>query len=335
MSKLRVGIIGCGRICEFHAPALRAAGFELAAVCSRPGSDRARAFAEKHAIPRVFESAQELLDACEEWDALLIAVSVEPTLEILERALEADTPILVEKPVAFRSSDLKPLLGRNLPVIVGYNRRFYKTVQEARKEAASGAPSMARMILPESVSVPKRPSDDPGYLKNFFSNSVHGLDMLRFVFGDVRAEHVQRLADSAGVIHGIAATLRSKSGSIIQFAAMWQSPDNFSLTLDRAGRRFELRPFESAALYEGMEVVGPTPETPIRAYRPKLAARVELEEWDRQLKPGFYAQAQALDALARGECPQDAARLEDAYSALALAEDLAGEYSSIRSFAIV
>jgi predicted dehydrogenase len=74
-----------------------------------------------------------------------------------------------------------------------------------------------------------------------------------------------------------------------------------------------------------MEVVEPTPETPIRTYTPKMARRVELDQRDRDFKPGFYAQARALAAIVRGEDPGPAARLEDAYRVLELAEQLVGE----------
>ena len=75
MTRTRVAFIGCGDIAEFHAPAFRAAGFDIAAVCSRPESTRLRSFGERHSIPLVFNRITDLLDAREEWDALLIAVT--------------------------------------------------------------------------------------------------------------------------------------------------------------------------------------------------------------------------------------------------------------------
>ncbi len=326
MNRPRVGLIGCGHIAEFHAPALEAAGFELTAVASRPGSERVHAFANKYGISAVFGRPQDLLRAREQWDALLIAVSVEPTLELLCEALETGAPVLVEKPVSFRSLDLKPLLNDSHPVIVGYNRRFYRTVLYAREEASCELPFMARMNLPESVAVPDTIADNTVYLKNFFSNSVHGLDMLRFVFGNITLDHLQRLHDRQGRIHGLAAMFSSESGGVIQFSAKWKNPDNFSLTLDMTDHRLALRPFELATIYEGMEVVDPTPDMPIRTYMPKVIGKVELDAHDRLFKPGFLAQAQAFFDLVNGRFPDNAARLDDAYSALVLAEQLAGEY---------
>src|SRR5262245_19268943 len=108
-----------------HAPAFLETGFEITAVCARPNSDRAQQFAQKHGVRRVFESAAQLLAARDEWDALLIAVSTDSTLEILRAALPLKAPILVEKPIALRSDALAPLRFGHPQVLVAYNRRFY------------------------------------------------------------------------------------------------------------------------------------------------------------------------------------------------------------------
>lgn len=154
---------------------------------------------------------------------------------------------------------------------------------------------------------------------------MHGLDLLRFIFGDVAVAHVERAASPSGALRGFAAVLTSARGDIMQLSANWQAPANFRLAIDRPGRRVELRPFEQANLYEGMEVLEPTAERPIRSYRPKAAGAISLDDADRQFKPGFLRQAEALAALARGDQPAHAARLPDAHAAITLAEALAGQ----------
>jgi predicted dehydrogenase len=323
MTAPRLALIGCGRIAEFHAPAFREAGFELAAVCSRPGSERIHPFAERHGISSVFDSIDLLLRARDEWDALLVAVTVEETSEVLVASLATDAPILVEKPVALKSDDLAPLIDRNLPVLVAYNRRFYNTVREARKEVLACAPPIANLIVPESI---RPPSGDGSlsYMKPFFGNSVHALDLARYVFGRLTVQHVRRAAGELGEVAGIAALIETEAGTVLQFTANWGAPANFTLSLDWPGRRLELKPFEAATIYQGMEVKEPTRETPIRTYVPTQTGRVDLDEVDSRFKPGFVGQAEALGRLVRGEDPAPAARIEDAYEALKLAETLVG-----------
>lgn len=316
---LRLGLVGAGGIAEFHAPALTAAGFEVAAVSARPGSMRAREFAERHGIAQVLHDTSAMLAARDLWDALVIAVPIEDTLEMLLEAVATGAPVLVEKPVTYRASDLVPLLARSLPVQVAYNRRFYRTVAVARDEVRSSPPVMATLTLPESVGV-----DGADGMLHFFSNSVHGLDMARFVFGDLTVTAVERLSDERGWPCGVAALLQSPRGDVVQFVGNWGTPANFALSIDRPGRRLELRPLEAGAVFTDMEVVEPTVEVPIRTYRPVQSGRVDLDEVDARLKPGFFAQAEAFARLCRGEDPAPAARLEDAHAALVLAEALAG-----------
>ena len=327
VKKPRLAFIGCGDVAEFHARAFRAVGFDLAAVCSRPGSNRLKPFAERYGIPRMFEQISELIKARDEWDGALIAVPIDATLETLHRTLEADAPILVEKPVAWRSRELLPLTHQRLPVIVGYNRRFYRTVQAARREVVGRPPLIGHLSLPEAVYSPRRPADDPSYLRPFFGNSVHGLDMARYVFGDLRVLQVERLTNSFGVIRGLVATLATDRGDLVQFTANWQAPANFSLTIDLPGRRLQVLPFERATIYEGMEVKEPDWSRPIRSYIPKLTQEIDLDEVDHRFKPGFVLQAKAFAALIQGRETGAAATLEDAHVALELAEHLAGQLS--------
>lgn len=319
-SRLRVAIIGAGAIAEFHAPALREAGFELGGVCSRPGSASVADFAVRHGIPQVFDGAERLLAEAGAWDALVVTAPTGRIVELLELALTLDVPVLVEKPVALRSEPLVPFLGRDLPVLVGYNRRFYRTAAVVHEEVVSGPPVLATLTLPETLE--GAVGEEP--FEAFFTNSVHGLDLALWVFGPLEVEQAKRVtADDGGVV-AIAALLRSARGDVVQFIGNWGAPANFALTVDRPGRRLDLRPFEAMTIYEGMEVVEPSPETPIRSYRPQVSGTVALDEVDLRFKPGFVAQARALGALCHGASPAPGARLEDAHAVLVLAEKLAG-----------
>lgn len=325
VTRLRLAMIGCGRIADFHAHAFKEVGFDLSAICSRRGSARLQTFADRHGIPRVFENVPQLLENREHWDGLLIAVPVAETLQVLRKSMETGAPIIVEKPIAFRSEDLELIRHKKYPVIVGYNRRFYRTVQRARDLASASSSVIAEMTFPESVMAPTAKSGDPQYLRPYFSNSVHGLDMLRFIFGDLEIQSVQRITNENDYVLGFVALLSSDNGSIIQFVANWQTPTNTRFTLDQKGSRLELLPFEDAKIYDRMMVVEPTDETPIRTYKPKVSEQIALEKWDYDFKPGFISQAQTMAALIQGHDTFPAATLEDAYKVLKLAEELVGQ----------
>lgn len=319
-------MIGCGHNANSHAVAFRAAGYDITTVCARPESPRIQAFADQHNIPSTYDAVSDLLDDRSKWDGLLICVPVKDTINVLTQALSIDAPILVEKPVGYRSADLLPFTNRELPVIVGYNRRYYRTTEEAKNEVERAAPFIGQMVFPQSIRVPDQLSDDPGYLEWFYASvTAHGLDMARYIFGELQIEATSRLRNAAGILLGIASTFSTPNGSLIQFTANLEASSNFSITLDWPGRRFELKPLEYATVYEGLEVHGPTAGRSISAYAPKVSRTINLDDVDLEYNPGYVRQAETFAGLIRGEGSGRAARLEDAYAALVLAEKLAGE----------
>jgi len=250
-------------------------------------------------------------------DALVIATHTDASAGILEYALDLNIPILVEKPVARNSSKLTSLCKKpHDRVIVGYNRRFYASTQKARSEVQQGPPLLIQISLPEDIA--------GNYVAPFFENSCHGMDLLRFLVGDLRVETVRRL-ERAGVIQGLAAMLSTQRGDIVQLTANWGTPANFSISLHRPGRRLELSPFELATVFEGMDTLPPSEEYPVRRYIPRETERVSLREFDLHEKPGFVRQALALKSMTEtGVRPPEAASLHDAMMAIRLCEELAG-----------
>ena len=327
--KKRVGIVGVSQIAESHVSALRCAGFEVTAVSSRAGSTRVNDFATRLEIPGVFEDWSAMLDHPEDWDALLIATYPDGTPAVLASALGTNVPILVEKPVAWSSGRLTELvaLGHDR-VIVGYNRRFYRPVQRARTEVLSGPPVLARLSLPEGV-FPAKDGSKP-YLEPFFEDSCHGLDLVRYVFGEVKLETVHFLSAERERIGGLSAIFSTDRGDIIQFEGNWGSPANFALSIHRSGRRFELCPFEQAKVYEGMEIIEPSDSSALRRYMPIEVECIDLDSIDLKEKAGFVGQSNALMDMAMGrKTPALPATLEDARRVLELCESLVGaEYRS-------
>jgi predicted dehydrogenase len=307
----RLALIGCGSVAGFHVAAAREAGFEIVAVAGSQDSARAPAFASQWNIPSVVANPVELASQSPvTWDALVIASSVAPTLDLLRTAAATGGAVLAEKPVSRSSKPLRHLGNGLANVLVGYNRRFYSTVQAA-KEFAQAGPCVAQLELPERLA----PADG---LSNVFENSVHGFDMIRFIFGDVETEAVTR--GEAGTV----AMFRTRRGDVIQYVGNWNAPSNFSLTIDRGRERFQLRPFEAAARYDGLTTIEPSAAIPIRRYQPNRIEQIELNGRDLQFKPGFVQQAAELKRLCNGQARTVGATIADAAEAVAIAEAVTG-----------
>jgi predicted dehydrogenase len=275
----------------------------------------------------MFDTWEGMLAERDRWDALAICTPPDITPEILSAALGLDVPVLVEKPVGWSSRRLDEIVRRpHDRVIVGYNRRAYPSVRAAREEARNGPPLLAQLTLPKDVVAPEVPDPTADYLRPFFESvSALGIDVARFVLGDLRVDAVRRLHNPAGNLYGLAAILTTERGDLLQLTGNLNAASNFAFTLYWPGRRFELLPFEIATLYEGLEVIQPTPEYPVSRYSPKVSHRIGLEGHDLVEKPGFVAEAMALKTLMEGG-PRDAsaATLEDAIAVTKLCEELTG-----------
>lgn len=317
----RLAIIGTGEIAGFHVSAARAAGFTVEHVAARPNSTTPKLFGQKYEIPHVWLDPFELIRQSSLWDAVILATSTEAMVPLVELAIETGKPVLAEKPVGINSLTLTHLVNRSAPVLVGFNRRFYTPVQAAKKFIESGGPCLMHLELPEDVPIDAQ--SDIRDLKAVRLNSVHGFDLVNYLASGLTimdVHHVQTVGDRRGGV----LVLRSSKGDICTVSANWNAPANFSLTIDRDGERFELRPLEYGALYRGMRVVEPTPETPIRKYVPQRIAEVLPDQESVNFKPGFVAQCRALLDLIDGKRSPIAAGLCDAQFALEIAEAIMG-----------
>ncbi|MGH7354826.1 MAG: Gfo/Idh/MocA family protein [Candidatus Rokuibacteriota bacterium] len=100
MGALRVGIVGARFAAELHAVnyrPLRPARAELTAVCARTESD-ARAFAERHAIARVFTDYAKLVES-PDVDVVDVCTTTDTHHEIACAAARAGKHVIVEKPL--------------------------------------------------------------------------------------------------------------------------------------------------------------------------------------------------------------------------------------------
>ena len=320
MKRNKIILVGTSPIVEFHVNALRKSGLNPTTVASsNKNSSSQEKFSAENNIKKSYSDWKNMIDE-EEHDGILIAARVESTIEILEYAIKQNIPILVEKPVSVNSKDIKKLIKNSHEMImVGYNRRFYKTVNILKNFVLEeNTPVIASMIAPESSNI-----------MDFFNNSSHSVDMLRYIFGEIKLEYVKKLIVN-DMQKGLVATFSNDRKDVIQFIGNWNASDNFGLSVFRDKKRFELKPYEKLNIYNEMDVIEPTSSSPIRKYVPKLIDRVNLEPLDEQFKPGFYQQSNAFSELIRNKKKMpSAASLNDALKNIEICEELVGKYNDL------
>lgn len=140
MTKLKIGIIGTGGICNNkHLPSLAkvADKVEVVALCDLI-EEKAIATAERHNLPnaRIYTDYQELLKD-KAIDIIYVCTPNVAHCQITVDAFGADKHVLCEKPMAATTEDAQKMMDAwkesGKKFTVGYQNRFRHTVQVLKK----------------------------------------------------------------------------------------------------------------------------------------------------------------------------------------------------------
>jgi predicted dehydrogenase len=122
----KIGLIGCGGITASHLDAYRAAGWEVAAFCSKNGQTARQRRDEFYPDAEIYADYQSLLRR-EDVDVVDIALHPQPRAAVIEAALSAGKHVLSQKPFVL---DLD--LGERLMALAAKKRRKLAVNQNGR-----------------------------------------------------------------------------------------------------------------------------------------------------------------------------------------------------------
>jgi predicted dehydrogenase len=196
VSKVRTALIGCGKVGQIHAAALRSlAEAEFVAVCDT-SPERAQSFAAQHGT-RAYTDVETMLREAR-LEAVLIGTPHPLHAAPALAAAEAGVHVLVEKPMAASLHDCDAMLAatRRAGVRLGVisQRRFYEPVQ--RMKAAIDAGKIGKPALGVFLMHSWR---DPAYYRSdpwrgqwategggvLVNQSPHQLDLLQWFMGPI------------------------------------------------------------------------------------------------------------------------------------------------------
>ncbi|GFI30370.1 hypothetical protein IMSAGC013_01760 [Lachnospiraceae bacterium] len=288
MNRKTAAIIGAGYMAKEYYKVLRAMGHSVL-VLGR-GEEKARAFEEEFGQKVFTGDYRAVLQEQETMpEYAVIAVNVGGLCTVTQELIRLGIPnILVEKPVAYRSWELAPLIqeqeqaGAN--VYVAYNRRFFASVQEAeRRIREDGGVTSFHFEFTEwahTIGPAKRPEGEKeGWI---FANSTHVMDLAFFLGGFPK----EMKSYAAGGLDwhpsgsNYAGAGISEKGALFSYQANWEAPGRWAVEVLTAKRRYYLKPVETLQIQE-LGSVNPKPA--------ELAA-----PWEESYKPGLYEMADAF-----------------------------------------
>ncbi|MBR6392191.1 MAG: inositol 2-dehydrogenase [Eubacterium sp.] len=225
MKKLKVGIIGAGRIGQVHAKSItyHIPQAEIVAI-SDIYEEGAKKVAEELGIPAYYKDYHEILNN-PEIEAVLICSSTDTHADIACEAAEAGKHIFCEKPVDLTVAKIKKVIAAvekaGVKLQIGFNRRYDHNFAHIKALANEGKLGDLQIIKitsrdPEAPPIP--------YVKVsggiFLDMTVHDFDMARFIGGEVDEVYanatvmVDKAIGEAGDVDTALVALKFKSGAI-------------------------------------------------------------------------------------------------------------------------
>jgi myo-inositol 2-dehydrogenase / D-chiro-inositol 1-dehydrogenase len=200
MKKVRIGIIGAGRIGRVHARTVSSDPAAIPVAITDIDRKAAEEVGALYDFSRVEESSNALLNS-PEIDAVLICSSTNTHAELIVKAAQAGKQIFCEKPIDYDLSRIDAALEAvkraGVKLQLGFNRRFDPNFARVKKAVATGEIGKPRLLH----IVSRDPGPPPiSYVKvsggMFFDMTIHDFDMARFLMD----EEVEEIYTAAGVM---------------------------------------------------------------------------------------------------------------------------------------
>lgn len=182
---MRIGILGLGRIGAFHAETLSGLDAVESLVLTDPFAEAAKSAAERFG-GEVVDSPEALLAAGV--DGIVVAAATDAHPGLILAGVEAGIPVFCEKPVAKHMSEgvevLKAVRGSEVPIQIGYNRRFDTGFVNARAAVHSGELGKLHTVRSTTLDPAPPPAAYVAASGGIFRDcSVHDFDIIRWVTG--------------------------------------------------------------------------------------------------------------------------------------------------------
>ncbi|MFF9092449.1 Gfo/Idh/MocA family oxidoreductase [Streptomyces sp. NPDC014802] len=182
---MRIGILGLGRIGAFHAETLSGLDAVESLVVADPFADAAKAAAERFGA-EVADSPEALLAAGV--DGVVIAAATDAHPALIRAGVAAGVPVFCEKPVARTMTEgvevLRAVEGADVPIQIGFNRRFDAGFTTARAAVRSGELGTLHTVRSTTLDPAPPPAAYIAASGGIFRDcSVHDFDIIRWVTG--------------------------------------------------------------------------------------------------------------------------------------------------------
>lgn len=200
--KIKVGVIGAGRIGKIHASNIikNFADVEVKAVADI-NADTIRDWAAELGIQHVYADYKKVIED-QDIDAVIICSSTDTHSQITIEAAQAGKHIFCEKPIDYDIDRIYQALEAvkvaGVKFQVGFNRRFdhnFKKVRELIQKGSIGDVQIVKVISRDPTPPPAEYVKVSGGM--FLDMTIHDFDMVRYLTG---SEVIEVYANAAVLV---------------------------------------------------------------------------------------------------------------------------------------
>lgn len=199
VERVRIGMIGAGFIASYHLDGLRAAGGADVRVLAGRTPEKTSALAARYGIASTTADWRDVI-VRDDIDAVVVTTPDETHPEIAIAAARAGKHILLQKPMAPTAEECRRIIAAvdaaGVRLQVSFMHRYFEEVVAAQQLLADGAIGRTYSMRMRNAT----PGPDWGAW--FYSRArvgggvvmqlgVHGIDLLRHLFGDIDALSAQ------------------------------------------------------------------------------------------------------------------------------------------------
>ncbi len=312
---MKVGIIGAGRIGEIHGDNLS----RHPAVSAIIVTDAILAQSQRVAASCGADIVEDPAELLESVDAVVIATPADTHPELIELAVDHRVPALCEKPLAMNLAAADRAVAAvakgDVPVQIGFNRRFDPGYRRARDLVAGGNLGTVTLIVGQHHDY-ELPSEE--YIARsggeFRDQLIHDFDILRFVTGRevvrVHAAGATTAFDWFAEFDDYAqtvATLWLDDGTLAVLCGSRQDPVGYDVRMEVFGTKDSI-------------AVGLDRRTPLRSVETGAHQPTDpYTEWIPRFGQTYASEMDAFLAMVENGGPNECT-VEDARAALVIAE---------------
>lgn len=189
MEKLKIGILGAGRIGKVHANSIsqRIDNAEVIAIVD-PDIGEAIHLSNKLKCPGTFDDPMKILNH-DDIDAVIICSPTDTHTEFIKIAAEKGKHVFCEKPIDMELDKIKEVIRivkvAGIQMMVGFNRRFdpnFAKIKSLVSKGKIGDPHILKITSRDPCPPPMEYIRSSGGL--FLDMSIHDFDMARFIVDD-------------------------------------------------------------------------------------------------------------------------------------------------------